>query len=109
MLTWEEITAVEPRLVELERTAVLAALSGTSPDWAYTDAKPFIGALVGWRRGRPPLVKKPSPLQHRYGQAVTGVVSGDADDSRLRSQTAYEVVCGRIHDAVVNAALLRSA
>lgn len=108
MITWERITTVEPRIVALERTAVLAAMMGENPDWAYTDAKPFIGCLVGWRRGRPPQVQKPSLLQRQYAKAITGVASG-ADDAGLNSQHAYEVVCGRLYDAVTTAALLRSA
>ncbi|MFJ1539330.1 hypothetical protein ACIODS_12375 [Micromonospora chalcea] len=108
MITWEEIVDVDPRMAELERLAVQAALTGVYPDPVYTDAKPYIGSLVGWRRGRAPLVVKPSLLQQRFARAVAVVAVG-RDDERLSSQTAYEVACGQIHDAAVSATQWMSA
>ncbi|MEU7170346.1 hypothetical protein ABZ949_02495 [Micromonospora tulbaghiae] len=108
MITWEEIINVDPRMAELERLAVQAALTGVYPDRVYTDAKPYIGALVGWRRGQAPAVVKPNLLQQRYARAIAVVVVG-RDDERLSSQTAYEVACGQIHDAAVSARQWMSA
>jgi hypothetical protein len=101
-LTYQQIKTAEPRLVHLERTAMLAVAAGTPADRAYTDAKPFIRCLVGWNRGEPPLVGKPSALQHRYARAITGTVFG-ADEQGLSSPDVFEVVSAAFHDMLVAA------
>ncbi|MEV1315341.1 hypothetical protein AB0J14_04570 [Micromonospora arborensis] len=108
MLTWEFICNVDPRLAEMEGVVTAAVLEGVISDRAYSDAKPYIGSLVGWRRGRAPAVAQPSLLQQRLAQIAAIVVFGP-DDDRMSSQHAYEVAIGRIHDAVVRAASMRVA
>ncbi|MEU8158015.1 hypothetical protein AB0B94_30550 [Micromonospora sp. NPDC048986] len=107
-LTWQDLKAADPRIVLLERAAVLATMTGSNPDVVYTDAKPFLATLVGWRRGLPALVERPSALQHRFAQAITGTVFG-ADDELLGSSQAYEVAVVWLYDAVCTAALRRTA
>jgi hypothetical protein len=91
------IKLAEPRLVHLERAAMLAVAAGIPADEAYTDAKPFIACLVGWNRGSSALVDRPSPLQHRYARAITGTVFG-ADDQRLSTPQAFQVVLESFYD-----------
>ncbi|MET8278242.1 hypothetical protein [Micromonospora sp. NPDC005174] len=108
MLTWEFICEVDPRLAELESVAAEAVRKGAIPDRVYADAKPYVGALVGWRRGRTPAVSQPSPVQQRFAWVVAVVVVGP-DDARMASQQAYEVAIGQIYDAVTRAANMRLA
>ena len=107
-LTWDYLKSADPRIVALERTAVIAVMAGANPERAYSDAKPFLACLVGWRRGRPALVQKPSPLQHRYAQTITGTVFG-ADEELLSSSRAYEVAVMWLYYACTTAEQRRSA
>jgi hypothetical protein len=99
---YQQIKTAEPRLVHLERTAMLAVADGTPADQAYTDAKPFIGCLVGWNRGKPVLLEKPSPLQHRYARAITGTVFG-GDTLDLTSPDVFQTVSAAFRDLLVAA------
>lgn len=108
MLTWEFICSIDPRLAEMESVAASAVFGGMIPDRAYSEAKPYVGSLVGWRRGRMPAVPQPSLLQQRFARVIAVVVVGP-DDQRMASQHAYEVAIGRIHDAVVSAAQWKAA
>jgi len=109
MLTWEFICEIDPRLAALESVATAALLvEGESPDRVYSDAKPYIGSLVGWGRGRVPVVSRPSLLQGCFAGIVAVAVVGP-DDDRMASQRAYEVAIGQIHDSVVQAASMRVA
>lgn len=102
-MKFEQITQAEPRMVNLVRAAVLAVASGANPDRAYCDAKPFLACLVGWRRGMPALVDKPSDLQHRFAQAITGTVFG-ADVTGLATSEAYDVAIDELYAEVCAAA-----
>jgi hypothetical protein len=102
-MKFEQITRAEPRMVSLVRTAVLAVASGANPDRAYCDAKPFLAHLVGWRRGVPAVVDKPSDLQRRFARVITGTVFG-ADVAGLATSEAYDVAIDELYAAVCAAA-----
>jgi hypothetical protein len=84
---WQRATEADPRIALLAEVAYDLVRTGGqdshSSALVYGDLKPYLGRLVGWSRGQPPVISQP----------YTGRPDADAF---LRSDRAYDVC----HDVI---------
>jgi hypothetical protein len=111
-VAWTSLADAEPRLEALLAEAVGAVLSGYEPneDRAYGEAKRYIAALVGWRRGRAPIPRQRGPfeadLDRLFEPTVLPPTSVDGP-LWLGDADAYQSVCVVFYDALCVAAEAR--
>jgi hypothetical protein len=103
---WLKAVEVEPRLIELEDDAVSVAYglqSGDTynPDRLYADAKRYLSALVGPRRGSLPesRYEQPMPYEERFAAIVQEVSDTRPEQEQwLRQASVFDRCSTRLYD-----------
>lgn len=100
-ITWAALTAAEPRLQSvLDAARALVDPAGElHAEAVYVMAKPLIGWLVGYRRGRAPdYIKRGVPEGTRLWAMCVVARPFDPSPSPLGGDHAYTEACGLINE-----------
>lgn len=107
---WDRIVAADPRIGRLVDAAV--GITGSTwrhehtADSVYVDAKAYLKALAGWKRGQRPTARNTPPMGHDwlFAQIVAEPVDVSPDDDEfLRGSSTFDATCSELYNRICEA------